>query len=451
MKRKSVKIKKSKKQLATVPLPDITNHTENVLQLLTAALGVDRNVIASEDQIREAWSRLPNLLRSIPPELRDEKLVKACVAIASGLFDSAINYVWNAAIVELRAKVHRFGIHVIPQILGDRSFDDDRLQDMKDAELLELCLKLNLITKQAFFFLDQCRATRNNYSVAHPSEGTVDEHEVSVFISRCQKYALSSTRDPKGVDTKRLLKSLTSSRFTRNQRETWEGRLRGTFEAQRELIFEMLHGIYCDPDSGEEGRVNALDLCISFRDEFSLKAQSAFVDRHHDYKAKGDDRRYKASQQFFEKTALIRLLGELEIHSIITTASRNLLRVHNDWNNFYNEPPFAERLQQITQDQAIPESAQAIYVEAVVTCSVGNSYGVSNAAMPYYRSMVQSLSPREIGIMLRLPKGSSAIAGRLKSSSECKQRFRELVRLLDESSVPTSRRSAYRKWVAESR
>ena len=101
-------------QSPIVTLPKVSPLTGAMLSELTAALGVDRAVVALDDQIEEAWRRLPRLLRRIPPELRDEKIVKACIAIASGLFDSAINYVWNAAIIELRQKIRRFGLHVIP-------------------------------------------------------------------------------------------------------------------------------------------------------------------------------------------------------------------------------------------------------------------------------------------------------------------------------------------------
>ena len=431
---------------AVITLPTVTSLTGSMLDQLTDALGVDRGVIALDDQIEEAWSRLPRLIRRIPPNLRDEKIVKACIAIASGLFDSAINYVWNAAIVELREKVRRFGIHVVPQILGDKSFDEGTLLELRDAELLDLCLKLNLITDKDFFFLDQCRATRNSYSVAHPSSGDVDEDEVLNFISRCQRHALSSKQNPKGVDTKRLLESLNSAKFKKIQREEWLDRLRATYDVQRELIFSMLHGIYCDPDSGEEARVNALALCASFSEEFTPKIQSVLVDRHQDYLARGEEKRHAASTHFFETLGLISLLGELEVRGLIATSSKNLLRVHNEWDNFYNEPPFAARLEQLSRDIAVPESAQALFVEAVVTCGVGNVYGVSNSAMPSYRAMIRSFSPREVRIMLQLSGKTSTVAGRIKGSTDCEERFKQLVCLLDKSSVPASTRSIYRKW-----
>ena len=318
----------------TVTLPKVSSITGNMLDELTKALKVDRNIVASDNQIQHAWSQLPRLLSRIPPNLRDEKIVKACISVASGLFDSAINYIWNAAVIELREKVRQFGLEVIPQILDDKSFDEASLLDLKDSELLDLCRKLNLISDQDYFFLDQCRATRNSYSVAHASDETVDEDEVINFLSRCQKHALSSKQNPRGVDTKKLLTSLNGASFKKDQREEWENRIRGTFDEQRQLIFGMLHGICCDSDAREEARVNAKSICQSFKDEFSPKTQSLLLDRHQDYRAKGDEKRHQASQQFFGTVGLTSLLSEAELHSLITSASRNLLHVHNGWNNF---------------------------------------------------------------------------------------------------------------------
>lgn len=438
---------KPKSDLPAVTLPDVSPLSSALLTQLTTALGVPRNVVAEDDQIEHAWSQLPRLIRKIPPHLRDERIVKMCIAVASGLFDAAINYVWNAAVVELRDKVRRFGINVVPQVLDDKSFDEDTLLDLKDAELLDLCRKLNLIGDDDFFFLDQCRATRNSFSVAHPAAGAVDENEFLGFLSRCQKHALSSVHNPKGVDTKALLASLKTTKFKKEQRLEWQRRIEETFEAQRELIFVMLHGIYCDPASGEEARLNAIALCEAFSDDLSAKTRSALVDRHQDYKAKGDDGRQKASLQFFESLGQLALLSEAEVHSIFTSASRKLLTVHNSWDNFQNEPPFAERLLRLSRKNRVPETAQATFVEAVVTAATGNPYGVSLAASPSYNDMVKSFSPNEVKLMLDLAKGATVIANRVASNSGCEKRFRALVGLVDAKSVPTASKALHAKWL----
>ncbi len=135
------------------------------------------------------------------------------------------------------------------------------------------------------------------------------------------------------------------------------------------------------------------------------------------------------------------------MHSIFTSASRKLLNVHNGWDNFHNEPPFAERLTRLSRKYRVPETAQPAFVEAVVMAATGNPYGVSHAAAPYYNEMVKSFSPNEVKLMLEKPKDSSLVANRIKSNKECERRFRALVALVDAKSVPTASKFLYKKWL----
>lgn len=178
-----------------IKLPDIAPITAPMLAALTQTLGVERSILPSDDQITNLWSNLPRLIAKIPPEHRSETIVRMCVAVASGLFDSAINYAWNAAVIELRNKVRRFGLPVIPQIL-DKDFDEAALIDLKDVELLSLCLKLNLITEDGYFLLNQNRDIRNNFSAAHPTMGSLDEYEFLNFLNRCGSHALTNEKTP---------------------------------------------------------------------------------------------------------------------------------------------------------------------------------------------------------------------------------------------------------------
>jgi len=430
-----------------VALPPTGSVTGPMLTALTEALGVDRSILAGDDQIAHAWTNLPRLLSRIPLDQRNETIVRMCVAVATGLFDSAINYAWNAAIVELRAKVRRFGLTVIPQVTS-KPFDEAALLDLKDADLLSLCLKLNLISEDGYFLLDQCRDVRNNFSAAHPSMGALDEDELLNFLNRVGRHALANERNPRGVDIQAFLAAVKVARFSQAQLETWRTRLTETFDAQREMLFGTLHGIYCDPASGEEARVNALSICEQFAGTMTPQALSALVGRHEDYRAKGDDARHKASQQFFVRLGKLALLGDTEMHGLITTAAAQLLSVHNAFNNFYNEPPFADRLASLASQNRIPESARFEFVNAVVTCATGNRYGVSHAASSAYHAMIKSFSPAEIKIMLDLPASNTTVGNRIRSHRSCRAEFRALVDLLDSSSVPTVSRSIYDKWLA---
>lgn len=428
-----------------VYLPATIKNTSIMLSELTKALKIPRDILPDDEEIEHAWKNLPRVLTKISPELRTEALARMCIAVGVGLFDSAINYAWNAAIIELRNKVKTFGLNVVSQIIG-KDFDEKVLLDLKDAELLTLCLQLNLIAEDGFFFLDQCRDIRNNFSVAHPSAGLIDETELINFINRCAKYALTP-HVPVGVDIQAFIQAIKVAKFTKEQRDQWSERLRKTHEPQRELLLEMLHGIYCDPAASEEARLNALYITKEFVNEFTPKIKSNLIIRHSEYLASGEIKRHKASQQYFERLGLIKLLSDTERHSLISNACKMLMNVHQAFQNFYNEPPFAERLLQLYVQGEIPDTVKDEFVTTVVTCAVGNAYGVSHAAYPYYEKIIRNFSPKEIGIMLNLIESSTVVGQRIKAYKRCKETFKTLVSLLDIASVPQKLKQVYKEWI----
>lgn len=431
-------------QRQDVDLPIIEETMLPHVKGIIEALDVPRDVIATDEEIIYAWRGLPRELRAIPNELRDELIARACIATSVGLFDGTINYVWNASIKNLRKKVKDFGFNVVSHILND-SFDEEKLNDLKDTELLTLCLKLNLISEEGFYFLNQCRDIRNNFSAAHPSMGFIDDRELIVYVSRCAKYALSDITNPKGVDINQFISAIKGKKFTQPQLETWIERLKNTHDAQRELLFGMLHGIYCDPASNEEARINSISVCIKFVSEFTPAIKSNILDRHYEYQAKGDSKRYLASQKFFEKIGLLTLLNNLEIHNIFSDACKKLLSVHYSFDNFYNEPPFAERLSELSQQNAVPESAKNEYVISVITCYVGNNYGISRAAIQYYEKMIKNFSPKEVEILFNIRKMNTTVANRIEAYPQCNTRYKYAIELLDEESIPTKLKTKYNR------
>ena len=429
-----------------VSLPAIHEFTQPMLQALADHLNIDRGVLASEDQVQIAWDNLPRLLTAIPAERRDEGMMRMCVAVAAGLFDAAVNYVWNAAVVELRGKIRRFGINSIPQIL-DKEFDEEKLMELRDAELLNLCLKLNLISESGHFMLNQCREIRNNFSAAHPAVGKLDEYEFIAFLNRCGQHALREDHNTTGVDIKALIVTLNASGFSEEQYQHWNEQIANTFDAQRLTIFVMLHGLYCDPAKEEHARINAVTIAKYFSGEFSPQDKSALINQHDRYRRDGKAERIKASRIFFRDIGQIALLSKSERHSIVSSACKNLIGAHKAMDNFYNEPPFAEKLAQLAIGHQVPESVRHEFVESVVTCAVGNEWGTSHAADPFYKRIIVGMSPKEIEILLSLPASESLVGWRIEKVKRCKRKFKQQVALINSESVPTSCKPAYEAWM----
>ncbi|WP_024420239.1 hypothetical protein, partial [Pseudomonas avellanae] len=402
------------------PLPVLPSLPATVLPALaslTSALSIPRDVLASDEEIEYAWNDLPRELRDIPSPLRGELVAKMCVAVSAGLFDSAMNYIWNAAILHLRQKIRNFGLPVVATIL-EADFEEKHLMDRQDSQLLELALKLNLVAEDGFFFLDQCRSVRNSFSAAHPTMGAVNDREFTTFLNRCVRYALADSSSPKGVDLKAFLSAVKGGRFTDNQKIVWNQRLLDTHDAQRQMLTLMVYGIYCDPNASEFSRQNSIDICISLKESFTSSTRSELVSKHSEYAAKGDDPRHAASLQFFERLGALQLLDNAEQHAIFTKALERLWTAHLGSNNFYSEPPFAERVLELSRQSAVPETAQETFVNNVVCCMLGNGYGVCWAAAVYYEQIIRAFSPREIALMIRLAHtAGNPISNRLHSHS----------------------------------
>ena len=294
-----------------VTLPALPEQTFSEIASITSALGIPRDVLAPDDEIGYAWQALPRELQSIPPQLRGELIARMCVAVRAGLFDGAINYIWNVTVLHLKQRIRDFGLPVVSHML-QRKFEESDLFDLQDSELIDLCLKLNLVTEDGSFFLSQCRETRNNFSAAHPAIGKINDREVITFLNRCVTYALSDESSLVGVDVNEFIQAIKGDRFTAGQCEAWSSRFDATHDPQRQLLFGMLHGFYCDPATAESARLNALELCITYRTKFTTAVKSDLIDRHADYLAKGQADRNLASQQFFESLGLLALLNESE-------------------------------------------------------------------------------------------------------------------------------------------
>ena len=202
----------------------------------------------------------------------------------------------------------------------------------------------------------------------------------------------------------------------------------------------MLYGFWADIapiNSSLFIRFEIGSIVKDFSSELTPKSHSELIDQHQNYIAKSDGKRHTASQLFFEKLKLLALLSESERHSLISNACKKLLSVHQAFDNFYNEPPFADRLAKVVRQGAVPNTIKAELVKTVLTCVVGNPYGVSNAAYPHYAKIIESFTPAEIDIMLSLPKSNTIVGNRIRSHARCNTAFKDQVGLIDQASVPT--------------
>lgn len=425
-----------------ITLPTTTDYALAHINNILSAFNLPREVLAGDEEILYAWKELPREILRIPPQLRDGLIMRMCIATSVGLFDGAINYIWNAVIITLRRKITNFGLPLVAQTL-DRSFNDDDLNNCMDSELLDLCYKLQLLSEEGYFFLNQCRDIRNNFSSAHPTMAQIDDRELINFISRCCKHGITDDYSLQGVNVSDFISSIKGRKMNEDELEVWKQKLIDTFPAQRQMLIPSLMGIYCDPESSESSRLNAVKIFSSLSDFIDDKAKSSMLDQYNKYFVKGLDDKCAAAKVLFEKLKILNLLNSAEQHAVYKKACTNLLKAHLEFNNFYNEPPFAQRLHELSESLKTPDTIQSEYVYTILMCYVGNGYGVSNAAVYYYTEMIKNFSPKEIYYLIGLCNQKSLFTEKIKNHRHCKERYIEALKLIDRDSMNATQLASY--------
>lgn len=438
------------KPVQNIFLPTIASENDTFLDEVTRNLRVPREIIASDKEISKVWEELPEELSLIPREYLNPTLARMCIAVRTGLFDSALNYIWNTTVISLREKLKKFGLGIAASILN-KSISESHLNEIQDVDLLTYCLELNLISEDGYFFLNQCRDIRNNYSTAHPvGSGTmIDRHKLLSFLHDCIQYSFNDDTNLVGVNVKLFMDTIKNTPLDDTSIESWEAQIRKTNTKQKQALIKSLYGIYCDKDVNEEGRKNSEKLLKKCKDILTSDILAGILSQYQEYELSGKTEKIKASNILLEKLGLLKYLPESKQCFIFSKAIDNLMLVHNGFNNFYNEPPFAERLFELSSQLAVPNSIQRKFVEAIALCSVGNPYGVSQGASIYYDEMIKNFSPLEIKLFFTDLSNSNSYFSRLiKTHQFCNNRLKIILQIIKRENVPVEYQTLYDKIIA---
>jgi hypothetical protein len=103
-------------------------------------------------------------------------LSKFIAAVRSGLFDAALNYLWDETISELRRRIAGYDLDCFfdlavgdPQRRPQLKTADD-LPKVGDADTIMAANKMGLISDTGYKQLDLVRYMRNYASAAHPNQ-----------------------------------------------------------------------------------------------------------------------------------------------------------------------------------------------------------------------------------------------------------------------------------------
>ncbi len=356
--------------------------------------------------------------------LSNREIEKIVGAYSSELYDMAAEYTWVRTINILREKVLLFGKEFLLEMLGRTDTGSDSSDFLTEVEVITLAADLGLLSKTArMFFLHTSEIIK--HFTSRNVEEEMDVFDAQSCIKNCIKYVLSMNEEDyqfsfnnfRNILAQRILKEtddvvksliISPYFYKRTTVRTLINLSKKTKAAEQEHVFANLVLIVPRiwPDLLPDDRRPVGFAYAEAVNEANKPLVSAL------------------------KSVLLKVKGfdyvpeNLRSNSFID-AAHNLLKAHNGWDNFHNEPNAARYL--LSLGTSIPVPALGICITATLACKLGNGYGVSIDAQQYLDELLENLIPDrwEYYLDLVLP-GDETVLYKLRYTTNAIERWIEL-------------------------
>jgi hypothetical protein len=420
----------------------------NVFTLYLEQIGLPTdNVIASTSEREIVATNLPAFLETLSfEEKRDARYLSKFVgATAIGLFDAALNYVWNEVVLNLRRKVVIYGLELFyDAAVGGKnrdSFKDESdLGGLKDTVLLDTCLKLELISDVVYCKLDHILTMRNEVAASHPNVESIGGFELLGWLQTCIKSVLQDRPSDSAIRISSLVNNIRSgnSIVDNNTVIRFREELKNLSTPHVNNLLITFFGMYVATGGQQVLRKN-ISLLFPAIWAYSEERMKYRVGEMIDgYRTNLEDQKLKHG---------LELLGAVDGKSYESMPARlvalsglcnQLLEANCGYNNFYSEPSIMkEILSYCKRSNDIPDQILPILINVVVRCRIGRglSYhdGVSPSGRPLYDQFLGLLTDSGVYQCLEAfmtPEISSKLQSKI-----CQQHLVEVLNILKQITI----------------
>jgi hypothetical protein len=340
-------------------------------------------------------------------------LSKFVVAVTIGLFDAALNYLWNETVAALRRLVATTDLSYFFDVAEKRSeyrkrlVVADDLAAVEDASLLDACARIGLLSDVNRERLRHVNYMRNHASAAHPNQIDLNGAEMIGWLSNCLRCAITAKPDVAVLQTQRLLLTVREHPIEARDASLLAADIRKLPQDRVDDLLWTLFGIYTDERSASVCRTNIEMLAPPCWRAATEPRRYEVGTRHTDFVRRGEQARKQLAQDFLKHVGGEGYRSEDVLAAELIEKLRGLHAAHRGWNNFYTEWPHAVALESsLPQNGIVPKAALYAWVFTLGECFIGNGMGyregVDEAALPHLQKHIDRFGDRETAEFLRL-------------------------------------------------
>lgn len=417
---------------------EISNHVDIFSEklcgyLILIDLPID-GVLVEIGERGTVLQNMPKIAEYLTKEQRDRAhyISKFIASCSVGLFDAALNYLWNETIVNLRNKVVRFDLdYFYNSAIGNATKrsefkSEDDLIKLDDWELIRGCHEAGIITDIGFKHLNYIRDIRNFASAAHPNHTQLTGFQLLGWLDTCIREVLAKEPTGSVLKIRTLLYNIRNEAFIPRDASPIIASIQTLPQDLVNSLLRALFGMYTDEKLDVTVRNNINLIVESTWNQSNEATKNAIALRYANFSANAEIGKRDLAKEFLTVVNGLGYLTEDQLAIDIKECLDSLLSSHTGFNNFYNEEPHAKTLSKyIPKTGLIPSMVRSYYVKVIVICKMGNSYGVSYSAEPYYNVMIDKFQTTEIIELLRLLNDKEILV--LLERNERTEIFREIL------------------------
>jgi hypothetical protein len=394
--------------------PDVTADLQRFEELLLTQLA-DAG-LPTEDvlvNVAERGRMLGNVEGALAGLVNEDRarsyyVSKMIAAVAGGLFDAALNYLWDETVAELRRRVSGYDLGYFFDLAvssPDRRKQLSTVEDLvrvDDVDLLRTCREIGLISAVGHAHLDHIRYMRNYASAAHPNQVELTGLQLAQWLETCIREAITLPLDTVTAETGKLLRNIKSHRLTPSDVEEIAAFFDELPDDRADALAAGLFGLYTDSDSTPETKDNVRLLWPELWPSISEETRHEFGTKHARYAANAEKAQVLASRELLDRVDGQAYLPE-QIRAVnLSNILDALLDAHHGFNNFYNEPSPARALEAFIGERGdVPSGVTARYTAVLVEVFLSNGHGVAHGADAVYRRLLERLDSGGAGLALR--------------------------------------------------
>ena len=373
------------------------------------------NLLIDKDERLVVINNLPSVVKKLDDEKKKEAMYisKFIAACGAGLFDAALNFLWNETIVNLRKKIIRFDLdYFLDSIINDSKRraslkNEEDLKKIDDWELIKGCKDTGIITDIGYKHLDYIREMRNYASAAHPNQNNIDGLQISSWLQTCIKEVLAKEPEGPVIEIRKLIYNVRNKTLSADDTPIMINNIGKLPIELIDSLLRALYGMYCTDNLAVNVKNNVILIGPEVWKNCSKEAKCECGLKYAVFAANGDVERKNSAHEFLDLVNGLSYIPNDQKVAEILHEVEELYNAHCGYNNFYNEPVYARELVKYIPDTGeVPSILERKYIKVVILCRIGNGYGVSQGAVEYYDKMISLFSEKQFIICAELLKDS---------------------------------------------